>query len=31
MQKNGIDLTDPAIQSYMAELQNRKMNGESLE
>ena len=29
--KNGIDLTDPAIQSYMAELQNRKMNGESLE
>ena len=29
--KNGIDLTDPAIQSYMAELQNRKTNGESLE
>ena len=23
--KNGIDLTDPAVQSYMAELQRRKM------
>ncbi len=28
---NGIDLTDPAVQSYMAELQRRKMQGEPLE
>ena len=24
---NGIDLTDPAVQSYAAELQVRKMQG----
>jgi hypothetical protein len=29
--KNGIDLMDPAVQSYMAELQERKLNCEPLE